>query len=427
MTDSERPLERETYRWMGITALAFTGLAVGVLTSTPGPLLVVAVAIGYAAVANADAAPAIDLDLEREISEPSPDPGDEVTVTVTVTNEGTNTVPDLRLIDGAPDGLPVVDGAARHATTLRPRGSTSFEYTLQAGRGRHEFDPLVAVGRDWIGAHEREVEVSAEGTIDCVTRLEEPVRLPLRGQTAQQVGTVTTDTGGSGVEFHTVREYRPGDPLKRIDWKRRARTGDLATVEFREERAAIVVFVIDARVSGYVTDRNGTPALEHSLRATGAIGRALMEDGNRVGVASFGPSWTYVPPGMGRDHEVRLRDRLSLGAGFSPTPDRSKFVLGLALRRIQKHVPDNAQVVLCSPVVDDTPVETVRRLEARGHAVTVLSPDVVGGETTGAMVEALEREERIRRIRESYGRVVDWDVSEPLEVAAEAARRRWSR
>ncbi|HKL28351.1 MAG TPA: DUF58 domain-containing protein [Natrialbaceae archaeon] len=427
MTDPEPSIERDTYRWMGITALAFAGLAVGVLSSRPGPLLVVAVGVGYAAVARSDTPPEVTLDVEHDLSETHPEPGDEVEVELTVTNEGPDTIPDLRLADGVPDALSVSEGTPRHATALRPGGTTTIEYTITARRGRHEFDPVLAVGRDWIGAHEREVEVSTDVSIDCVASLPDSVSLPLRGQTAQQVGTVTTDTGGSGVEFHTVREYRPGDPLKRIDWKRKARTGDLATIEFREERAAIVVFVIDTRVEGYVTDENDVSAVEHSIRATGALAQALMDDGNRVGAASFGPSWTYVPPGLGRDHEVRLRDRLALGEGFSPTPDRSEFVLGLSLRRIQKHVPENAQIVFCSPVIDDVAVETTRRLEAHGHAVTVLSPDVVDDETIGSTVVDLEREDRIRNIRQTYGRVVSWDVQEPLEVAIESARRGWSR
>lgn len=426
MSDSERPIERETYRWIGMAALAFAGLAVGVLASQPGPLLVVAVGIGYAAAARSVTPPDVTLDIEHEISETTPDPGDEVDVELTVTNEGRNTIPDLRVVDGVPDGLSVVDGTPRHGTSLRPGGTTTIEYTVEARRGRHEFDPLLAIGRDWIGAQEREVTAPTDVTIDCVVPLEAPASFPLRGQTAQQVGTVTTNTGGSGVEFHTVREYRPGDPLKRIDWNRRARTGELATIEFREERAAIVVFLIDTRVEGYVTDSRGVSAVEHAIDAAGAVGRGLMDDGNRVGVASFGPSWTYVPPGLGRDHEVRLRDRLSLGDGFSPTPDRSKFVLGLALRRIQKHVPENAQIVFCSPVVDEVAVETVRRLEAHEHAVTVISPNVIGRRSVGADVERLEREERIRKIRQTYGRVLNWDVEDPLEVALESARRRWS-
>jgi uncharacterized repeat protein (TIGR01451 family) len=426
MTDPERPIERETYRWLGITALAFAGLTVGVWTSSPGALLVVAVGMSYAAVARSDSAPAVSLDLNYELSDATPSPGEDVEVELTVTNDGRNTIPDLRIVDGVPDALSVVEGTPRQATALRPGETTTLEYTVEASRGRHQFDPLVAIGRDWIGAHEREREVATDLTIDCVAPLAEPTAIPLRNQTAQQVGTVTTNTGGSGVEFHTVREYRPGDPLKRIDWRRRARTGELATIEFREERAAIVVFVIDTRVEGYVTDDRGVSAVEYGIQATGAMGRALMDDGNRVGVASFGPSWTYVPPGLGRDHEVRLRDRLSLGEGFSPTPDRSNFVLGLSLRRIQKHAPENAQIVFCSPVVDELAVETVRRLEAHGHAVTVLSPDVVGRESVGESVEGLERDERIRKIRQSYGRVVDWDVDEPLDVALEGARRRWS-
>lgn len=426
MSDANRPTERDTYRWIGITALAFGALTVGVWTSTPGPLLVVSVAIGYGAVARADTPPEVTLEAEHDLSELAPSPGEEVDVELTLRNVGTDTLPDLRIVDGVPAALSVVDGTPRQATALRPGGSITLEYTIEARRGRHEFDPVLAIGRDWIGAHEREVNVSTDVTIECVAPLEKPSSVPLRGQTAQQVGTVTTDTGGSGVEFHTVREYRPGDPLKRIDWRRKARTGDLATIEFREERAAIVVFVIDTRVEGYVTDEYDVSAVEHAIKATGALGRGMMDDGNSVGVASFGPSWTYVPPGLGRNHEVRLRDRLSLGDGFSPTPDRSNFVPGLALRRIQKHAPDNAQIVFCSPVVDELAVETVRRLEAHGHAVTVVSPDVVHQDTVGTKVERLERDERIRKIRLTYGRVLDWDVREPLDVALEGARRRWS-
>jgi len=61
--------------------------------------------------------------------------------------------------------------------------------------------------------------------------------LPLRGLTTKYHGRVPTDVGGAGVEFHATREYRRGDPVKRIDWNRRARTGELATLELREERA----------------------------------------------------------------------------------------------------------------------------------------------------------------------------------------------
>ncbi|MFQ3294834.1 MAG: hypothetical protein ACI8VE_001915, partial [Natrialbaceae archaeon] len=212
MSDANRPTERDTYRWIGITALAFGALTVGVWTSTPGPLLVVAVAIGYAAVARADTPPEVTLEAEHDLSELDPSPGEEVDVELTLRNVGADTLPDLRIVDGVPAALSVVDGTPRQATALRPGGSITLEYTIEAQRGRHEFDPVLAIGRDWIGAYEREVNVSTDVTIECVAPLEEPSPMPLRGQTAQQVGTVTTDTGGSGVEFHTVREYRPGDP-----------------------------------------------------------------------------------------------------------------------------------------------------------------------------------------------------------------------
>ncbi|MDD3518804.1 MAG: DUF58 domain-containing protein [Chromatiales bacterium] len=42
--------------------------------------------------------------------------------------------------------------------------------------------------------------------------------------------------GQDGEDFTGLREYRPGDTLKHIDWKALARTGDLLTREFTEAR-----------------------------------------------------------------------------------------------------------------------------------------------------------------------------------------------
>lgn len=427
MSRRAEPEDRETDRWFGITALAFAAAAVGMITRSPAALLVVALGVGYAAYARAAQPPNVDLAVERTVSETAPDPGETVAVELTVENVGDRTLPDVRLADGVPDALDVVDGTPRHATALRPGETATVEYEVEAGRGGHDFTPVVVVARDWLGVHEREHRVAAETRIECVPRLPEPVSLPLRSQTGQQVGTVTTDTAGSGVEFHTVREYRSGDPLTRVDWRRQARTGELATVEFREERAATVVFIVDTRAEAYITDRNGVSAVDHAVRAVGALARDLMSDGNQVGVASYGPQWSWLAPGLGRDHAVRLRNQLALGDGFSPTPDETEFLFGLTLRRVEKHLPANAQVVFCSPVADEVAVTAARRLEAYGHAVTLLSPDVIDGAEAGAQVARLEREERLRAIRRTHGRVIDWDVHDPLAVAVADARRRWSR
>lgn len=415
-----------TNRWTGITALAFAGIAVGALTSSPAALLVGSIGVGYGAFAIATKLSNVDLETERDLDPANPDPGDEVHVELTVRNVGDATLPDLRLLDGEPNALDVLDGTTRVATALRPGDEATIEYVVEARRGHHEFGPLSVVARDASGATEYKTTVDTPGEITCVPALPQEVVLPLRGQTTQQVGSVTTDAAGSGVEFHTVREYQRGDPLTRVDWKRRARTGELTTIDFRQERAATVVFIVDSRKDAYVRSGEGVSAVDHSVDAVGAMARALVGDGHPVGIGSFASRWTWLSPGVGRDHIARLQDRLALGDAFSPDPEEQEFLFGLSLRRVIKHLPGNAQVVFCSPLVDDEAVAAARQLEAYGHAVTVVSPDVTAGTAgVGGTVSRLERTDRMRSLRRHGVRVVDWDVDRPFAVAAAEARRRW--
>lgn len=416
---------QETNRWRGVTALSFAAGALGILASEPAALLVGVVGVAYAAYAQPRSPPEPDLRLDRSVSDGRPDPGDEVEVTVELENAGDETLADIRLVDGVPPALEVVEGSPRLATALRPGKRASLSYTVEAVRGAHDFEPAQVLTRRFSGSVERETAVGDDTRVECVPRLDAVGAFPLRQQTVQHTGRVTTDTPGGGVEFHSTREYRPGDPLTRIDWNRRAKTGDLTTIEFREERAATVVVVVDAREGAYVGRKDDESAVEHSVAAAGQVAAGLLDAGDRVGVASFAPRWTWVAPGLGRVHRTHVEEALALGDGFAPTPADEQFLAGLALRRLRKHIPGDAQAVFCSPMIDDFAAVTARRLEAYGHRVTVVSPDVTGGDSPGDQLSGVERDARLRRLRRSGVRVLDWDTDRPLAAAVADAERGW--
>lgn len=416
-----------TNRWRGVTALVFVAAGLGVLFGRPSALLLSAIGVSYAAYAQGEKAPEATVGLSRRIEDQSPEPGEDVTVTLTVTNVGDDVLPDLRIVDGVPDALAIADGSPRLGTTLRPGDSDAVEYAIEADRGVHEFEATTVLTRNWSGTAERETRRSEPDSIRCIPELEPSLeRFPLRKQTVQHAGRVTTDTGGPGIEFHSTRQYRHGDPLPRIDWKRRAKTGEFTTIQFREEEAATVALVIDTRRDAYVTDTDDTSAVEHEIRAARAIGPTLMEEGNSVGVASFGPEWTWLRPGLGRSHRARLRETLATGSGFAPLPSEDRYLHRHTVRRLRKNLPGDAQVIFLSPVADDYLVTTLRRIEAYGHAVTLVSPDVTSERTHGGLVATLEREERLRAIRAAGIRIVDWDPETSLNLAVRNAQRGWS-
>lgn len=417
---------RETHRWRGATALSLLALAAGAATRSPASLLVAVFGVSFAAYTRLFTPPVPELSVERSVSDDDPDPGDDVEITFTLVNEG-EFLPDLRVVDGVPATLEVVDGTPRLATSLRPGKQASTTYTVEATRGDHTFSEVHVVARDVSGAHETQTTLATTTQLASVPNLPQLESFPLRSQTVQRVGRVPTRSGGSGIEFHSTREYRTGDPLSRVDWKRLARTGDLSTVQYREERAASVVVVVDTRSVSHVSDEDDEDAVEYGVEAAGGVASALLDSGDQVGVASFGPHWAWLPPSLGREHRARLREVLARDRGFARfAPDR-RFLGSIVFRRLRKHLPGDAQVVFCSPLVDEDAVEYVHRIEASGHPVTVISPDVTGWETFGQQVVTVERAARIRALRKRSIRVIDWDVDEKLPVAVATAERGWSR
>jgi uncharacterized repeat protein (TIGR01451 family) len=412
-----------------VSALALAAGAAGILLGRPSLLLVAVVGVAFGALSLAARPPDVHLELSREIERRTAAPGEPVRVTLTVRNAGESLLPDVRVVDGVPDALAVVGGSPRTATALRPGKAASFDYTLRADRGDHEFEPVTVLARGFSGAVERETAVNARGDdgLACTPRLGEGDPLPLRALTTGYTGRVVTDVGGPGAEFHAVREYRPGDPLSRIDWRRAARTGEYATVEFRRERAATVLLLVDTRETSYLApDEDAPSAVERSIEAAGELFTSLLSTGDLVGLAAFGPGSYWLAPAIGDEHRARARAALATDEAFSPTPRDGPFFPGLELRRLRRRLRADTQVVLFSPLCDDYVVRAARRLDAYGHPVTVLSPDPTVDRTVGSALARLERTLRCSRLREAGIRVVDWSPDEHLAVAVAGAAVGWS-
>lgn len=422
---------RSTEHWTGVGAVALLGIGLGVLVERPAVVLAGVVGIGYAAFARSDRPFDPRLSLERHLEDPTPDAGDVVGVTLTVRNEGERTIPDCRLLDGVPEALSVVAGSPRLGTSLRPGETATIEYAVRARRGEHRFRPATVLLRPFNGAHETELALSSSEatTLVCVPPLESTATpVPLRAAATRYAGRVATDRSGEGVEFASTRAYRPGDPLSRIDWNRRARGGDLATLEFREERAAAVLIAIDAREPAYRAPASGDPhAVDLSVEAAGRAFARLLDDGDRAGIASMAPKRCWLAPGSGRDHRVRARELLATHPAFGSTPPSDRFFGWRWKREIRARLAGRTQLLVFSPLCDDEPAEIAREFDAHGHPVTVVSPDVTADRTAGQRLARLERTLRIADLRGAGIPVVDWNPESSFDRALHRVDRRGSR
>lgn len=427
------PGPRATGRWRIAVPVALGLVGFGFVLREATIVLTGVVPLGFTVYARAFAAPSGEIAIERSADPEHPAPDEEVAITTTIHNRGDRTVADLRVIDGVPSGLSVTEGSPRLGTTLGPGESTSLTYSVRASRGVHEFGPAYTISREYAGAsatvRRMPAVESATATLTCVPPLGDlPLPVPLHEQSGEYLGRIPA-AGGEGVEFHATREYRPGDPMARIDWKRLARSADddLTTVQFREQRAATVALVIDTFASAYRAPAPSAPSgVERSVAAAGRLFGSLLDTGDRVGIAARGPKPGWLTPGTGIEHRTRAEEFLATDDALGPTAPEEEGISAYWVREFHRRFPAETQVLLLSALCDRRYDWMLRRLQAYGHPVTIVSPDPTADASVGQRLVRVERRLRIERLRERGVRVVDWHPDDDLAVALERAGERWS-
>jgi uncharacterized repeat protein (TIGR01451 family) len=408
-----------TGHWRGVSVIALVGIGVGVLVEQPAVLLGGVVGIGYAAYARSPALPPGRVSIDRTLSTETPESGDEVTVTVTVTNTGDRVLPDIRIVDGVPEALSVASGSPRCGTALRPENSTTFSYTVTGRRGVHSFRPTLVIGRNLTSGTEEERLYSSDTILRCIPSLSSGnERIPLRSQSTEIVGREKTPTTGEGIEFAATREYRPGDPMRRIDWNRRARTRELTTIEFREERAASVVLLVDARTSAYVSPDSQTGhALDRTVEAAGQLFTQLSASGNRVGIAAAGADTCWLAPDSGDEHRAAARELLALHPALTPIPKKKRSISRRWRKTLRNRLKPGTQIIFLTPLQDDATSRIARQFDEEGFPVTILSPDPTSDQSPSHRLACIARQIRVSALRGAGIPVIDWAWDEPLDTA----------
>ncbi|SDK62158.1 DUF58 domain-containing protein [Natronorubrum texcoconense] len=408
-------VQRRTGHWDGVSVIALIGIVLGVLYQQPTIILAGGIGVGFAAYGQLSDVPELEVTVDRVVSEPRPEPGDDVGVTVTIRNDGNRRIRDLRVIDGVPPELTVTSGSPRMGTTLGRGETVSLQYTISARRGRYQFDPALLLVRTITGATETEHRVSAESepAITCLPTIESlpsSTRL-LQNRGSQQVGQLSTNKPSAGVEFHSVREFHPSDPVTRIDWNRYARDRELATVSFHEDRSAVVIVAIDARTDAYCAPATSERehAVDRSVSDAATVFGSLLSEGHSVGLASIGQDPLWLAPNRGTAHLNRGQSLLGTAAAIGPQPPESE---GYDLDRFTL-APSSAQILLFTPLCDDGSVEIVHTLRSRGVTVTIVSPDPTITDSPERALARVERRLRIQALRSTAISVVDrgWNTS----------------
>ena len=120
-----------------------------------------------------------------------------------------------------------------------------------------------------------------------------------------QMGIRKRQRRGEGNDFYQLREYRAGDPLRRIDWRATSRYRKPISKEYQDERDQQIVFLLDCGRGMRHRDHQQAH-LDHALNALLLLAYVAIRQGDAVGLLSFAGDTRWLPPVGGLSSVNRL-------------------------------------------------------------------------------------------------------------------------
>ncbi len=160
-----------------------------------------------------------------------------------------------------------------------------------------------------------------------------------------------------GREFESLREYRVGDDRRTLDWKATARRGRPMVRVYQPEKNQTVLLLIDCgrHMAGEVRGRR---KLEHAVDAALRLAKVSLDQGDLVGVMTFGSTVkTWLPPRKGLEQLRAIAGQLYRAEA---TLEESDY--GAALDRVFDKGSRRSLVVVLTDLMDlDTSGALVKR------------------------------------------------------------------
>jgi len=314
---------------------------------------------------------------QRHFSEERLFPGEQTVLRLQVTNNKLLPLPWVGLIEEFSGGLRPVDEGGRHSSaqrftvrqsfTLGPFERVERDLPLQAvRRGCYAFAPVAATAGDPFGLYRAEGTLGSRAEVlvyppfleawEYQVKAQQPfgeigVRQPIWPDPARPAG---------------VRDYVPGDPLRRLHWRATARVGRLQTRRFDPAAALHLVIVLDVNTAEQLWRGVDHALLERAISVTASIARDALEQRLPVGLLANALTVNFdqtihVPSGRSPDQLLAILEELARLVLYFGLP------ISQLLERELPRLPVGAAVVLVSVLNSPDTDDALELLRRRGH------------------------------------------------------------
>lgn len=247
---------------------------------------------------------------------------------------------------------------------VRPGVAVTHSYTINARlRGVYEVGPLTAIWTDPFGLTQRTVQLVEPTELIVHPATENVHDRPLTRQWEDPpIRPPVSKPWPSGFEFYGMRNYVPGDDLRRVVWTAVARTGKVLIRESEQGITDKVTLICDTDARwhspGYPSD-----TFEAAVRTIASLGTRHLKDGFSVTLET---NETRLASGLRQaSAQIPFLDHLArLQPGAEP--------LSSVIDRLVADPRRDAHNILVTPHLDDRSASRLRLLIERGaHVVLV--------------------------------------------------------
>lgn len=308
--------------------------------------------------------------------------GEQLEVRFTLRNRKALPMPWFEVREVMPDALPPTGGRSlnpawdgayylSHSTSLAfyERVSWREQFTCMT-RGYYQVGPTRLRSGDLFGLFPRETEYGGQDAISVLPR-----RLDLGDLALPFLRPFGSAKGGNRIfedqsRMAGVRDYRPGDPLKRIDWKATARRGALQARLYDPSATATLIIALNADTFAHSWEGYDPLLLERAVAVAGTIAAIAEERGLAFGIMTNcshpgADRPIIVPANRDPAQLTRVLEALAMVGPFTiSTPEE-------LLDRQARRLPLGASVALVAAYVTPALAMRLARLARDGNAVAL--------------------------------------------------------
>ena len=184
----------------------------------------------------------------------------------------------IEIRDRVPEVMRIKKGANYVLMELGGRRETEISYTIETPlRGFYTIGPVCVRIQDTFGLFHNEREIQLYDDFLVFPKMEDIKDAMIKSRVPKIfTGAVNIRNPGEGSNFYNLREYIPGDPMKKVNWNATARSGGKMMVnEFERDAVSDIILIVDSR-SISETGPVSRNSLVYSTRAAASLAQHFL-------------------------------------------------------------------------------------------------------------------------------------------------------